>query len=354
MPSHCEIMTIAGTRPEVIKLSEFVRQMVRFDHKYVYTGQHFSSNMKDIFFGELDSQADFDLKCNTSDTGVITSRLIKLVKELAPSLMIVYGDTNSTLAGALAAVRTGTTLVHIEGGLRSFDLRMPEERNRIEIDSLSDYVLCPTSLSMEHLSYEGRTRGTALTGNLIVDVCKKFSALIAERNQMDDNYLLLTLHRKENVEDVRALVDLRDKLCQIPEYKVIFPVHPRTRKSLVENNIELPKNVRLIDPVGYLDFLALLKGCMLVLTDSGGVQEEAIILRKPCITLRHTTERWETILMGANRLYPLLLTNDDMKEVVDSMLQKHISSHPYGEAVTRRTVEMIDQIMTHPHVRYAE
>jgi len=343
---RCDIMTLAGTRPEVIKLSEFVKHFDAYNHLYVYTGQHFSTNMRDIFFDELDSDADIDLKCNTSNVETMTSLIADLLRETRPSVVVVYGDTNSTLAGALAAEETKTTLVHIEAGLRSFDMRMPEERNRIKIDHISDYLLCPTSLSKEFLTFEGITNNVSVTGNLIVDVCQKLSNNTGSdlMNDLPKDYLLLTLHRAENVDDVAVLKILRNKLSEISYNNIIFPIHPRTRKNLKDNNIDLPSNVTTIDPVGYLDFLALLKGCRLVLTDSGGVQEEAIILGKPCVTLRHTTERWETVLMGANRLCPLFL-DVNLEEIVEQMLEKRISSHPYGESVTARTVDKIKEIM---------
>lgn len=279
---------------------------------------------------------------------MMTHKIFELLQDTKPSLLVVYGDTNSTLAGALAAKRTRTKVVHIEAGLRSFDLRMPEERNRIMIDQVSDYLMCPTTLSREYLAFEGIKGSISVTGNLIVDVCRKFSKIQKpRRTDLPDEYLLLTLHRAENVDDAESLRKLRTRLSEIPDYKVVFPIHPRTRKNLLLHNIDLPPNVITIDPVGYLDFLQLLKGCMLVLTDSGGVQEEAVILRKPCITLRHTTERWETVLMGANRLYPLMLPgeNDEFEDIIHQMLEKHITQQPYGESVTARTVEKIKEIL---------
>jgi len=342
-----DVMTLAGTRPEVIKLSEFVKQFNSYRHSYVYTGQHFSSNMRDIFFEELNSLADVNLQCNTSDVETMRYKIKKLLNKMKPSLLIVYGDTNSTLAGSLAAKQTKTTLVHIEAGLRSFDLRMPEEKNRIRTDQLSDYLLCPTSISKKFLAYERITTNVSITGNLIVDVCKKFSSIVRPKNDLPRNFLLLTLHRAENVDDPASLMILRNKLSEISEYKVIFPIHPRTKKNLHAHNIKLPDNVITIGPVGYLEFLNLLKRCMLVLTDSGGVQEEAIILQKPCITLRHTTERWETILMGANTLYPLITNNNEnFIQVIKRMLENPILQHPYGDSVTFKTVNKIKHILS--------
>jgi UDP-N-acetylglucosamine 2-epimerase len=266
--------------------------------------------------------------------------------------MIVYGDTNSSLAGALAATETKTKLIHIEAGLRSFDMRMPEERNRIKIDRLADYLFCPTTLSREYLRFEGIKENVFVTGNLIVDVCQKFALLdLKARNNFDEDFILLTLHRAENVDDVNALKILAIRLKEISHYKIVFPIHPRTKKNLEVNKIELPQNVMTINPVGYLDFLSLLKKTKLVLTDSGGVQEEAIILGKPCITLRHTTERSESILMGANRLYPLMQNNENFASVVEEMLNIEIQSQPYGESVTAKTVNIIEQILVQPSTK---
>lgn len=351
----CEILTLAGTRPEVIKLSEFVRQFDYDGHVYAYTGQHYSENMKDIFFNELDSKADLDLKCNTSDVEILREKIAELISLLRPSLVIVYGDTNSSLAGALAARDAKTRLLHIEAGLRSFDMRMPEEKNRIKIDQLSNYLFCPTTLSREYLQFEGIKENVFVTGNLIVDVCKKFADIdLKERTDLPEDFLLLTVHRAENVDDLGSLKILIAKLKEISYHKIIFPIHPRTRKNLLENNISLPENVTTIDPVGYLDFLSLLKKSKLVLTDSGGVQEEAAILKKPCITLRHTTERWETVLMRSNRLYPLFQNNENFASAVEDMLNIKIQNHPYGESVTAKTISTIKEILLEesPKVHY--
>jgi len=267
-------------------------------------------------------------------------------------LMIVYGDTNSSLAGALAAHDTKTKLIHIEAGLRSFDMRMPEEQNRIKIDQLADYLFCPTTLSREYLRFEGIKENVFVTGNLIVDVCQKFARMdLNARNNFDEEFILLTLHRAENVDDVNSLKILVIKLQEISRYKIVFPIHPRTKKNLEVNKINLPQNVITIDPVGYLDFLALLKKTKLVLTDSGGVQEEAIILGKPCITLRNTTERSESILMGANRLYPLMQNHENFADVVKEMLNTKIHKQPYGESVTSKTVNLIEKILIKPQAK---
>lgn len=342
-----DIITIAGTRPEVIKLSEFVNHFMDRDHLYVYTGQHFSANLSDIFFSELGSTSDINLDCRSSDVQVIASRLDGLFKKARPSLVVVYGDTNSTLAGALAAENNRIPLVHIEAGLRSFDLRMPEERNRVKVDRISDYLLCPTSLSAEFLKLEGIVDNVRVTGNLIVDVCKKFAENIRQPLLRfgDPNFILLTLHRAETVDDRDVLDRVMKELSHI-DGNIVFPIHPRTMKNLELHNIAIPSNVITIEPQGYLNFLDLLMRCKLVMTDSGGVQEEASVLGKPCITLRHTTERWETVLTGANRLYPLTLgSSHSLKGVIEEMVDRKVSHHPYGENVTENTVEAVRKIL---------
>jgi UDP-N-acetylglucosamine 2-epimerase len=214
---------------------------------------------------------------------------------LQPSYVIVYGDTNSTLAGALASKDVNCKLVHIEAGLRCFDLSKHEERNRIQVDSMSDYFLAPTELSKLFLKYENISSDKVfVTGNLIVDVCKKFSKASSSRlrsdprNDLPSQYILLTLHRPALVDDPNMLKMLSVFLSRI-NYKIVFPIHPRTKNRLIKYNINLPQNVTTIDAVGYSDFISLLKNCIMVMTDSGGVQEEAVILKKSCITLNNTT-----------------------------------------------------------------
>jgi UDP-N-acetylglucosamine 2-epimerase (non-hydrolysing) len=346
---NCDVMTLAGTRPELIKLSLFVKQFTDLDHAYVYTGQHYSKNMRDIFFDEFDSLPDVDLSLNTSDVMKIKSGVVELLQATKPSLLIVYGDTNSSLAGALAAKETDTKLVHIEAGLRSFDMRMPEEVNRIRIDNLSNYLFCPTSISREYLQYENITKNVYVMGNLIVDVCKKINMGNIEKFNLPKDFILLTLHRKENVDDVETLLKLQQKLQEIGQYQVVFPVHPRTTNLLKTNNIKFPTNVILIEPLGYSEFIGLLNKSKLVLTDSGGLQEEAIILKKPCITFRNTTERPETILLGANRLYPLLKNQENFANLVDAMYFTKISEHPYGDSVAVKISNKIKTIINKPN-----
>jgi UDP-N-acetylglucosamine 2-epimerase (non-hydrolysing) len=342
-----QVVTIAGTRPEIIKLSDLVRLLAdEGNHALLYTGQHYSDNMKSIFFDELKIKPDYDLGCDTSDVDTLKENMLRYLRDVRPPYVLVYGDTNSTLAGALAAKEIGSTLVHIEAGLRCFDLSVPEERARIQIDSISDHLFPPTELTKTFLSYEQIEKNVTITGNLVVDVCRRL-ANVAEQNgthrDLPDRYLLLTMHRQENVDDPARLEMLRRHLSGI-KHKIVFPMHPRTKNKLAKFGINLPPNVITIEPAGYLEFLYLLKNCQLVMTDSGGVQEEAIVLRRPCVTLRHVSERWETLLLKANVLFPLY-RHDSLSKVVDEMLGTKVDRNPYGENVAHTMFKLIKQIV---------
>jgi UDP-N-acetylglucosamine 2-epimerase (non-hydrolysing) len=343
-----DVVTIAGTRPEIIKLSDLVQLLDgQGNHALIYTGQHYSDNMKSIFFDELKIKPDYDLRCNTSDVARLKENMLRLLHEIRPRHVLVYGDTNSTLAGALAAKEVGSTLVHIEAGLRCFDLSVPEERARIQIDSISDYLFAPTELARTFLSYELIQKNVTITGNLVVDVCRRLAKVADQygrHENLPDKYLLITMHRQENVDDPERLEMLRKHLSGI-NHKIVFPIHPRTKNNLAKYGIHLPANVILIEPAGYLEFLYLLKNCQLVMTDSGGVQEEAIVLQRPCVTLRHVSERWETLLLKANVLFPLY-RRDALSNAIEMMLEAKIGRNPYGENVAGKMFRLINQILT--------
>lgn len=388
---NVDFVTVAGTRPEIIKLAELVPLLnKKYNHALLYTGQHFSENMKDIFFDELDMVPDYDLKSNTSDIGVLRDNLVRILGELRPRYVIVYGDTNSSMAATLAAEQINSKLIHIEAGVRDFDLAVPEESIRIYIDSKAEYLYSPSEFCSTVLTYEQIKGQVYTTGNLIVDVCKKLYGIAMKRynsasyHDNEDNggareqrienidkknnnnksttlsksksdidteltlenndFLLLTMHRPENSDDPTKLELLRKHLEQV-NYKIIFPIHPRTKQNLIRYNIQLPGNVKIIDAVGYLEFLGLVGKSKLVLTDSGGLQEESIVLKKPCITLRHTSARWETILLNANRLFPLD-RNDSLSDVVEKMIQVKIDRNPYGENVAQNVMEVMDKTIT--------
>jgi len=344
-----DVVTIAGTRPEIIKLSELVQLLGSSQHYnqlLLYTGQHYSDNMKSVFFDELRIKPDYDLRCDTSDVGMLKGSIVKFLSKIKPRYVLVYGDTNSTLASALAAKELGSTIVHIEAGLRCFDLNVPEERARIQIDSMADYLFAPTELARTFLSYEQIQQNVTVTGNLVVDVCRRLVKIADEhsRQYLPSEFLLLTMHRQENVDERDRLEMMRKHLSGI-KHKIVFPIHPRTKNNLAKYNISLPDNVITIEPAGYLEFLYLLKNCRLVMTDSGGVQEEAIVLRRPCVTLRQVSERWETLLLKANVLFPLY-RRDSLSQVVESMLGARIDRNPYGENVAERMLALIKKIVT--------
>jgi UDP-N-acetylglucosamine 2-epimerase len=349
-----KICTIAGTRPEIIKLSQLIPLLDRkYDHLFVYTGQHYSTNMRDIFFSELNiRQPDYDIDSKSSDISKLEKELYSILQNERPSYVLVYGDTNSTVAGAKAAKRIESKLIHIEAGLRSFDLRMPEERNRKFVDSISDYLLTPTNLTKTFLEYEGY-KNIYVVGNPIVDACMGYLPKALKRKTrsglgLNDEFILITLHRQENVDNKFVLKKILKHLETL-EYQCVFPIHPRTKKRLEGYGIKLPKNIQTLEPLGYLDFLNLLYHSTIVLTDSGGVQEEAITLKKPCITLRETTERWETVLMGVNRLFPPLNSQESLSSVVDETKGKynHIQKlkNPYGNGdSSKKIVKVIEKI----------
>ncbi len=340
------MLTVAGTRPEIIKLADIIPLLSRnFEHVFVYTGQHYSPNMKDIFFDDLGIMPDYDFKCNVSDISTLKERMVPTLQQINPEYVIVYGDTNSSMAAALAAEQINSKIIHIEAGVRDFDYAVPEEPLRIKIDEMSKYLFAPSQFCATVLTYENISGRIFFTGNLISDVCRRLSknSKNIPKDDIPEEYLLLTIHRPENADNPHNLKLLCSHLKNV-QYKVVFPVHPRTKQGLLRHNIQLPSNVITIEPVGYADFLNLLKGCRLVLTDSGGVQEEAVILRKPCITLRHTSARWETILLRANILFPPD-REDSLQDIVETMLATKINRNPYGEDVAIKTVEILKELI---------
>jgi UDP-N-acetylglucosamine 2-epimerase len=338
-----KLVTIAGTRPEIIKLAYLVPLLNNnFDHKFVYTGQHYSPNMSDIFIDELKVKPDYDLQSNSSDIATIRSKLLPVLKDINPDYVIVYGDTNSSMAAALAADDIKRKIIHVEAGVRDFDLNVPEEPLRIRIDEMADYLFSPSNFCTTVLSYENTKGKIFTTGNLIVDVCQDLSRIAISRKLPDSipqDYLLLTLHRPENVDNSHNLGLLMNHIAST-NHPVVFPVHPRTKKNLQNFNINVPSNITLVDPLGYMDFLSLMSKSKLMLTDSGGIQEESITIKKPCITLRHTSARWETILLKANILFPPD-REENLGDVIETMLTTKIHKNPYGENVAQKILEIM-------------
>lgn len=310
------ILTVIGARPQFIKasvVSMAIAEHPELEEIVVHTGQHFDENMSGVFFDQLGlSRPRHQLNINGGSHGGMTGRMLieveRILLEEKPDRVLVYGDTNSTLAGALAAAKLNIPIAHVEAGLRSFNMRMPEEINRILTDQLSDILFCPTDAATENLRQEGFTSKKSeilKVGDVMQDSAVFFAGRTSQRSVAGvegEDFILATLHRAENTDDpvrlaaiVAALNKLHATLAQ-----VVLPLHPRTREALKKAGLTL--DVTLIDPVGYLEMIVLLQRSALVLTDSGGVQKEAFFFGKPCVTLREQTEWVELIDIGANTL----------------------------------------------------
>lgn len=311
-----KIVTILGTRPQFIKaapVSKALRQ-AGIQESILHTGQHYDEFMSQRFFDELGlPPADINLGVGSGGHGWQTGQMLAGIETVLlaekPDWVIVYGDTNSTLAGALAAVKLHQRVAHVEAGLRSYNRHMPEEHNRVLTDHCADLLFCPTQTAVDNLHREGITAGVHLVGDVMYDAALQFgelarekSTILAELNLAPKTYLLATIHRAENTDDPGRLESILEALSGLEE-PVIMPLHPRTQQKIVEYGLEVPeRGLKLIPPVGYLDMLMLEQNARLILTDSGGVQKEAYFFRAPCLTLRNETEWPETVEAGWNRV----------------------------------------------------
>lgn len=311
-----KIVTVVGARPQFIKaapVSDVMRKMGQ-NEILVHTGQHYDFNMSGKFFEELDIPKPLiNLEVGSGTHGKQTGQMLieieQVLLDTQPDLVIVYGDTNSTLAGALAAVKLNIPVAHIESGLRSFNKTMPEEHNRIMTDHISSMLFCPTDQAVKQLANEGITSNVYCVGDTMYDATIKFSSIAKEKSQFLEThqlkpkeYVLATVHRPYNVDDPETLLNILSAFSNI-DYKIVFPVHPRTRSKMSEI-LDMPKsgNMLLIDPLGYMDMLVAEQNAQFILTDSGGIQKEAYFLEVPCITLRIETEWIETVESGWNYL----------------------------------------------------
>jgi UDP-GlcNAc3NAcA epimerase len=321
-----KIVSVVGARPEFIQAAPVSRALRQEHHEVlVHTGQHYDDRMSRIFFEDLDlPQPDYNLGVGSGphgrQTGEMMARLEEVLFREQPDLVIVRGDTNSTLAGALAAAKLHIPLAHIEAGERSFNKRMPEEINRLVADRLADLHFCITRRAVQHLAREGITEGVFFVGDVMLDAVRIYLPRALERapallEQLDlspGGYLLVTVHRAGNTDSPHRLAGILSALNAIPE-PILFPVHPRTRQALERYGLQAADHVRLIEPVGYLDMLALEAHARMILTDSGGVQREAYFLGIPCLTLREETELMETVEVGWN-----LLVGTDPRRIVEA------------------------------------
>ena len=347
------ISIILGTRPEIIKMSPIIQECERLslDYFILHTGQHFSYNMDRIFFKQLRlPEARYNLDVGSGSHGEQTGRMLigieKVLSEEEPDVVLVEGDTNTVLAGALAAYKLGVKVGHVEAGLRSYDRRMPEEINRVLTDHCSDYLFAPTEKSREILLGEGvAERKIFVTGNTIVDavyqnleISEKVIDVLTEYRLGRRGYFLVTVHRQENVDDeerfssiLRGLELVRERF----DVPIVYPVHPRSRKMMEKFGFD--PDVTLIDAVDFLTFLQLERWARLILTDSGGVQEEACILGVPCVTLRENTERPETLDVGSNVLAGVK-PESILSTVMKMIDKKHSWVNPFGRGDASKTI----------------
>ena len=309
-----KVLTVVGARPQFIKAAPVSRILRRSHSEFLlHTGQHYDDAMSDLFFRQLSIPApDLNLDVRSGSHGEQTGAMLPGIEEIAmrqrPDWLLIYGDTNSTLAGALVGAKLHIPVVHVEAGLRSYDRRMPEEVNRVVADHLASLLLCPTDTAVSNLAREGVTEGVTVVGDVMFDaytqnleVARRDCGVVAELGLQPGAFHLLTVHRAENVDDPARLSSILAGVGDSGR-DVVFPVHPRTRAAMAQNDIEVPSTVKLIEPVGYLEMLALEDAATVIATDSGGVQKEAYFAGRPCVTLRDTTEWTETVAAGWNVL----------------------------------------------------
>lgn len=348
-----KIVTIVGARPQFIKAAAVSREL-RKSHTEVliHTGQHYDPKMSDIFFEGLEMPpADVNLSVGSGSHGAQTGAMLKGVEEVMqrekPDWVLIYGDTNSTLAGALAASKLHIPVAHVEAGLRSFNRRMPEEVNRVVADHLSEILFCPSDTAVKNLANEGITKGVHMVGDVMLDVLTwakqrieaKPPEILSTLGVKKGGYLLATVHRAENTDDPKRLAGIVNAFNSIKE-TIVFPVHPRARKTFAEGAYKLNAHVKLIEPVGYFDMVALTHSARLVLTDSGGLQKEAYWLGAPCVTLRDETEWVETVDAGWNILVGSKA--DEIVEHVKNFAPPAKRPALYGEgSVSGRCVELL-------------
>jgi len=344
-----KIVTIIGARPQFIKAASLSREILKqkgVEEVIVHTGQHFDANMSEVFFTEMQiPKPHYNLAINSLGHGAMTGRMMEAIEKVLltekPDWLLVYGDTNSTLAGALAAKKLHIKVAHVEAGLRSFNIKMPEEVNRILTDRISDVLFCPTQQAINNLEKEGYKNidcKVVNVGDIMYDSALFYSQLSGKlSDSIPENYVLATVHRAENTDDLTKLKNIFRALDVINEcYPVVLPLHPRTKKILKTNNIVT--NIQLIDPVGYLEMVSLIKNSKAVITDSGGLQKEAYFFKKQGFTLRDQTEWVELIEIGCNQLIDVL--NDDIATIVLNSIENELdfSKEIYGDGNTSEKI----------------
>ena len=357
------VVSVVGARPQFIKLAPVCREIrfAQIDHVIVHTGQHYDEAMSELFFRELGiPEPERNLGVGSGPHGVQTARMLegleRALVEIRPDGCLVYGDTNSTLAAALAAAKLHVPVFHVEAGLRSHNRAMPEEINRIATDHISDVLLCPSARAVEELRTEGIVTGVHLVGDVMYDAVLHGSAAAGAASQVLDElglaargYFLATVHRPRNTDRADRLRQILEAFSDLP-HAVVFPVHPRTRHALDRLGGAVPGNVRLVPPVGYLDMMQLLRHARALLTDSGGMQKEAFFLGTPCVTLREETEWVETIDAGWNRLVGAspeqIVSTVAEYELLDWRARASAQPQPYGDGhAAGKIVEVVGEML---------
>ena len=360
-----KVSVVLGTRPEIIKFSPIIRECEKqkLDYFVLHTGQHYSYNMDKVFFEQLElPEAKYNLDVGSGSHAQQTGKMLigieKILQREKPDIVLVEGDTNTVLAGALAAVKLGTSVGHVEAGLRSYDREMPEEINRVLADHCSDLLFAPTEKSKRILLGEGISEGKVfVTGNTVVDAVFQNLELsrrkvqpLQELGLKEGGFFLATVHRQENVDHEDRFRGILEGLLLVEEklgFPVVYPIHPRARRQLQAYKISL-EGLTLVEPLDYLSFLQLESQARVVLTDSGGVQEETCVLKVPCVTLRDNTERPETLEVGSN-----VLAGTDPKEILQKtkgMLRVDKAwMNPFGDGKAgTRTVGILDDRFSEP------
>lgn len=354
-----KLISIAGARPQFIKLAALSREIrlhPGIQEIILHTGQHWEDQMSGIFFRELDiPEPVYQLGIHELSHGAMTGRMLEAIesvlKEVGPDMVLVYGDTNSTLAGALAAKKLQIPLAHVEAGLRNYDLRLPEEINRVVTDRISDLLFCPTAGAVDNLDREGfRYLQAAIyqTGDLMWDALTYYDHTMNARtpvSQSESPYVLCTVHREENIQDLEKLKDILSALGEIHHViPLVFPVHPRTDKAISTLGIEL--SFGILPPIGWLEMIGKVKHCQMVITDSGGLQKEAYFFHKPCITLRDKTEWTELVDCGCN--IPTGSDRQKIQQAFHTFLNKKINFDAdfYGDG--KAAERMISHILDFP------
>jgi len=349
-----KILTVLGARPQFIKAAP-VSRVLREKHTelIIHTGQHYDANMSDIFFEELHiPKPDYLLGVGSGNHGKQTGEMLQKIEEIVlkeePDYLMVYGDTNSTLAGALVAAKLHVPVIHIEAGLRSFNKRMPEEINRIMTDHVSEYLFCPTDTAIKNLTDENITRNVYNIGDVMYDAVLYNRGLAEEKSDVltvngleKKGFHLITIHRAENTDDVENMKNILEAFSKIETMKV-WPIHPRTKNKLASYGLDIADipNLKVIEPVGYLDMLTLEANAEKIITDSGGVQKEAYFMKVPCVTIREQTEWVETLEEDAN-----ILAGTSVEKILAGINKEVSPSYRElfgdGEA-SKRIVELIE------------